>query len=159
MIRDADGEMVMAGIWLRIKSFVAGLLETFIIGPICLGGLQNIFVWFVVIMIIKRFCKSYKEKTLKLFRIIVAVVILILCIYTMIDLQANVRLLIAFSGHPAVAYKTDDEMIVIKNEEKNSLDVEFKSGRKDINGFDIAPLTIRVYRLGVIYYSRFTGNG
>ena len=144
---------------IRIKTFIVGLIETFIIGPICLGGLQNIFVWLVVIMIIMRFCKSYKEKTVKLFRIIVAIVILILCIYTMIDLRANVRMLVAFSGHPAVAYKTDDEMIVIKNEEKNSLDVEFKSGRKDKNGFDIAPLTIRVYRLGVIYYSRFIGNG
>lgn len=152
-------EMVMVEMWLRIKSFVAGLLGAFIIGPICLGGLQNIFVWLVVIMIIMRFCKSYKEKTVKLFRIIVAIVILILCIYTMIDLQANVRMLVAFSGHPAVAYTTDDNMIFITNEEKNSFDVEFKSGRKDKNGFDIAPLTIRVYRLGVIYYSRFIGNG
>ena len=149
---------MMIEMLIRMKTFIASLIETFIIGPICLGGLQNIFAWLVVIMIIMRFCKSYKEKTLKLFRIIVAVVILILCISTMIDLQANVRLLIAFSGHPAVAYTTDN-MIVITNEEKNSLDVEFKSGRKDINGFDIAPLTIRVYRLGVIYYSRFIGNG
>lgn len=36
---------MMIEMLIRIKTFIVGLIETFIIGPICLGGLQNIFVW------------------------------------------------------------------------------------------------------------------
>ena len=103
--------------------------------------------------------KSIKKKKLKVLHIIIALLLLSCCLYTMLDLRANIRLLVAFSGHPVIACTTEEEKIITVATERFYLDTEFKSGEKDKDGFEIAPLTIRTYKLLFFYYSRYIGEG
>lgn len=149
----------MSSTLIQIRYFIQQFVEMWILGPVCMGGLQNILVWLIVVMTVLGIYKSIKKKKLKVLHIIIALLLLSCCLYPMLDLRANIRLLVAFSGHPVIACTTEEEKIITVATERFYLDTEFKSGEKDKDGFEIAPLTIRTYKLLFFYYSRYIGEG
>lgn len=143
----------------RIKYYLSSFFNTWVIGPICMGGLQNILVWLIAVMLVRAIYRAYKDKRLRTLKAVLAVFLLICCLFTMIGPLINIRLVVAFSGHPVIAFSTDSDRIETVSQERFYLDSEFRSGYTDRDGFKIAPLTIRTYRLLFFCYSRFIGNG
>ncbi len=121
------------------------------------SGLFVVVIWgvtaWIVYLLIKK--KMARIKLLKAGLIL----ILLFNMYSVFTLNGNVRLLIAATGHPVVAYETKRNNIEIQMNSYFSYDVEFRSGKTDKYGFKIAPLTIRTYRIGFFYYSYYLGNG
>ena len=125
-------------------------------GIIALLGVHNLIIFagtfYIVLLFIK---KKVRSKVL----MFVLGSILLFNLYSIFSINGSARLTVAVSGHPIVAYTTDRNNIKMYKQNGYTYDIDFKSGIKDKDGFNIAPLTIRIYKIGIVIYSHYIGNG
>ena len=122
---------------------------------ITLLGVHNLIMYVSAFCIIKLFIrKKVKSKVLML----ILGIILSFNLYSILSINGNTRLTVACSGHPIVAYTTDKNRIKIQKQNEYTYDIDFMSEKKDKDGFKITPLTIRLYKIGIIF-SHYIGNG
>lgn len=112
-------------------------------------GLHNIIIWTITILLIT--CLLKKAKSLII--CVILVVIILFNLYSTLSITGNARLIVAFSGHPIVAYTTDKRNIEICKESFATYHVHFESGKRDKDGFEIAPLCIEINRIGPVCFS------
>lgn len=107
------------------------IVEVGIISPVCIGGLQNIIIGCLIVLIIKNTIQAYRAK--KVLQVIIALVMLLCCLYTVMTLHANVKLLILFYGHPVIAYTTEEDKIITVTRNSFCIDSEFRSQIKTVS--------------------------